>query len=121
MLAIPASPQYDDKLLLLHYNSCILPLIWHKTILTMSALYLAVTTVTFVPLLTASLIASKTAMHPRHDDKNCHVTSLITLLTESLIRLKIIKVLDMTANYLPLAWLEHYHWFYTGHTILGMM
>jgi len=77
--------------------------------------------VTFAPLLAASLIASKTAMHPQHDDKNCHVTSLITLLTESLIRLKIIKVLDMTTNYLPLARLEHYHWFYTSHTILGMM
>jgi len=77
----------------------------------MSVLSLAVTTVTFAPLLAASLIASKTATHPQHDDKNCHVTSLITLLTESSIRLKIIKVLNMTANYLPLAQLEHYHWF----------
>ena len=103
-------PQYDNKLLPLHCNSCIPPSIWHKTILTMSALLLA-----------ATLMTSRTATHPWHDHKNCHVTSLITLLTESLIRLKIIKVLNMTANYLPLAWLEHYHWFYTGHSILGMM
>jgi len=60
-------------------------------------------------------------MHPQHDDKNCHVKCLITILTKSSIRLKIIKVLNVTANYLPLAWLEHYHWFYTSHTICSMM
>jgi len=51
--------------------------------------------------LAATLIQSKTATHPQHDDSNCHVTCLITIITESLIWQQTIC---------PWHGLNYYHW-----------
>ena len=99
--------------------AALLPSIWHKTIMN------TVCTSQLWQLWHLHLYwlqlwwTSKTATHPQHDDRNCHVRCLITIITKSSMRLYIIKVLDKTANYLPLAWLEqlslvlqsHHSWY----------